>query len=104
MAGGNPSVGNDRSEDGLEDLLAAKGQSGQSTPKAPVGGGEADVGQGCMGVKEFVHSATSFKETLLSNSAKSRVSHPIDELDVEIADEDVRIGGDYGTLESGWCD
>ncbi|KAK8568465.1 hypothetical protein V6N13_106378 [Hibiscus sabdariffa] len=57
-----------------------------------MGSGEA---QGNLNVKVNVVS-TSFKETLIGISDKSRGVNPIAELDVEVMNEDVRIGGVRG--------
>ncbi|KAK9025761.1 hypothetical protein V6N11_038618 [Hibiscus sabdariffa] len=55
-----------------------------------VGSGEA---QGNLNSKVNEAAAPSFKETLIGRSDKPRGVNPIAELDVEVMDEDDRIGG-----------
>ncbi|KAL4333466.1 hypothetical protein GQ457_07G012960 [Hibiscus cannabinus] len=113
LQGGNPSAGTEWGEVGQEggkggrppdgaasdqdaamtDSLAAKVQSGILFNDFTGNGEEAIGNEGGRGVNGNVNSVLSFKETLLSNSTKNRVSNPIDELDVELVESDVQIGG-----------
>ncbi|KAL4384417.1 hypothetical protein GQ457_15G013710 [Hibiscus cannabinus] len=110
---GNPSAGTERDEAGqdggkggrppdgtasdqdatMTDFMATKVQPVISFNALTGNGEEAIVNEGGRGVNGNVNSTLSFKETLLSSSAKHRVSHPIDDLDVELVESDVRIGG-----------
>ncbi|KAK8694459.1 hypothetical protein V6N13_072010 [Hibiscus sabdariffa] len=73
----------------MVDLLDTGKQSEYANPDVAIAMG---VEQDSLSAQETERSAPSFKEKLLSNNGKARESHSIDELDVEVMDEDVRIG------------
>ncbi|KAL4323225.1 hypothetical protein GQ457_11G016430 [Hibiscus cannabinus] len=64
----------------------------------------ADGEDAAKNIHRLVNPSISFKQTLLGISDKQRVSESIEELDVEITDADVRIGGASGLPEIWFSD
>ncbi|KAL4367294.1 hypothetical protein GQ457_05G012860 [Hibiscus cannabinus] len=64
----------------------------------------ADGEAAAENIHRLVNPSISFKQTLLGISDKQRVSESIEELDVEITDADVRIGGASGLPEIWFSD